>query len=842
MEESSTSQSPQTSPSDETVETRTLRDLFLKEGSQEAKCRIWDQILKTTQGATTGLHVHLRTKHKIFIKKRTELGDKNTENSDLTPRSKQRKISEGLPTQDDKSMEAVLSRLTALDGLPFAVFTTSLDLRDLLTNGGYLDVPKTPQIIRNTVIQHTVKIRGHVISEIRKLENLGKKFSITFDEWTSKRNRRLVRIHGGAPAEKCLDLVSGRLKEFGLSLNTDIICICTDGASVMTKVGNISPTLQQMCFAHAIQLGVMDVLYSKPKPTNEKRSDINIDIPDVDEDEGLDMDLLTVELEVCEADEDTPKDLVDQFRSIIDKVRRVVKIFRKSPKKNDEVLQKHTLVDIGKELQLQLDSRTRWSSLFDMIKRFVTLKVSILKSLIDIDSEMSFSEQEWATLSSLASVLEPVKLTVEALCRRDTNLHTADAMLQFMITKLENQNSTMSTELVTVLTRRIKQRRTNFSGILNIRDLIQRLHAIGHDDSPDEDDEDPLSNLTSQRIKHNQKTALEIELQEAIQKAISSAHSEKSQVKQNLLSTIKKELALFQHGGTRGVHLQIVYDSLLTIRPTSVEAERAFSSAGILAQSGMLKNMCRKVWPEKHSVVALCLLWVYVGVAEERREFNPVIFVSAVDTRLAGVFKVAVASEERENSEQIINLWNAILHLSPKTSKYPVTSALLRETYPNLDLHLAPVRVVYKADKFFGTMARRNEREQGTDDTLPEVETSTRNGSLSLTTKKKVAELEDMSESDAESGPQDDPEVQDARGSVPTPSNPGVLLFVTDPNVSIRMNPPLFPSDPDACRGPPTEGRKKPEKTDDLRGAAHKLRNEKIAIFETPPPLPSFNQ
>lgn len=116
----------------------------------------------------------------------------------------------------------------------------------------------------------------------------------------------------------------------------------------------------------------------------------------------------------------------------------------------------------------------------------------------------------------------------------------------------------------------------------SIRDLIQRLHAIGHDDSPDEDDEDPLSNLTSQRIKHNQKTALEIELQEAIQKAISSAHSEKSQVKQNLLSTIKKELALFQHGGTRGVHLQIVYDSLLTIRPTSVEAERAFSSAGYL--------------------------------------------------------------------------------------------------------------------------------------------------------------------------------------------------------------------------------------------------------------------
>ncbi|OXA41590.1 hypothetical protein Fcan01_23645 [Folsomia candida] len=232
MEEQSPSQSQQTSPSDETAETRSLWDLFSKiKGTQDAKCLTCDQVLKNTRGRTSGLHVHLRTRHKIFIKKRTELGDKSTENGDLIPRSKQQKISELIPTLEDKSLEAVLSRLISLDGLPFAVFSTSVDLRDLFTSSGYIDVPKTPQIIRNNVIQHAQKIRGHVTSEIGKFKNLGKKFSVTFDEWTSKRNRSkqnlnckyinvnvhrddifwslgLVRIHGGAPAEKCLELVA----------------------------------------------------------------------------------------------------------------------------------------------------------------------------------------------------------------------------------------------------------------------------------------------------------------------------------------------------------------------------------------------------------------------------------------------------------------------------------------------------------------------------------------------------------------------------------------------------------------------------------------------------------
>lgn len=49
-----------------------------------------------------------------------------------------------------------------------------------------------------------------------------------------------------------------------------------------------------------------------------------------------------------------------------------------------------------------------------------------------------------------------------------------------------------------------------------------------------------------------------------------------------LLASIKSEMALFACSGRRGRCLQQTFNFLLSIPPTSVEAERAFSSTGIL--------------------------------------------------------------------------------------------------------------------------------------------------------------------------------------------------------------------------------------------------------------------
>lgn len=56
--------------------------------------------------------------------------------------------------------------MTARDGLPFAVFCTSEDLRVGLSARGFNNIPKSSNTIRSMVMQYAIKIRKIVINEI----------------------------------------------------------------------------------------------------------------------------------------------------------------------------------------------------------------------------------------------------------------------------------------------------------------------------------------------------------------------------------------------------------------------------------------------------------------------------------------------------------------------------------------------------------------------------------------------------------------------------------------------------------------------------------------------------
>ena len=78
------------------------------------------------------------------------------------------------------------------------------------------------------------------------------------------------------PATKCVELVETRFRDHGLSLNNDIVCITTDGASVMTKVGKLIQAEQQLCYAHGVQLGVLDVLYKREDTAQDRPQAVEI--------------------------------------------------------------------------------------------------------------------------------------------------------------------------------------------------------------------------------------------------------------------------------------------------------------------------------------------------------------------------------------------------------------------------------------------------------------------------------------------------------------------------------------------------------------------------------------
>lgn len=248
--------------------------------NQLRKCKKCGKELKASGGSTSGLHTHLSAKHNIDLRKRKLAQDAASTSAPLPKIKKTNPITDFFHNRNDKTLPAVLSRMTALDGMPFSVFVTSAELRSSLGARGF-DVPKSATTTKNMVVLYAKNSREAVKKELTGLRNQGKRFCLTFDEWSSIRNRRylnvnvhiekefwslgLARVHGSMPAGKCIELFQTILKQFGLSYDNDIVSITTDGPSVMLKVGRLSNCDQQLCFAHAILLGVLDVLYKKPK-------------------------------------------------------------------------------------------------------------------------------------------------------------------------------------------------------------------------------------------------------------------------------------------------------------------------------------------------------------------------------------------------------------------------------------------------------------------------------------------------------------------------------------------------------------------------------------------------
>ena len=476
---------------------------FLREkNGQSAQCKICTVIIKTVGGSTSGMHTHLQTKHKISIRKR-QASDETTASTSVSAcstssssssNSKVNKVSpmdKYIKDADENSIGAVLARMTSCDGLPFLVFTTSDDLRRALGALGF-SVPRSPDTIKKLVMDHSKTVQQTVVNELALRKKRGERFSLTFDEWTSIKNRRfmcinvhergvqfwslgLIRVKGSMPAMRCIELLDEKLKMFGLDLKQDIVSITTDGASVMTKVGRCIQAEQQLCYAHAVQLAVLDVLYKKPQVAQTKQTDLVGVVDDQESDDDNDSEMNCVDLkpesdgeletEITDAFEVTDSgelalEVSEEYYNVINRVRHVVKIFRRSPTKNDDVLQPYVKREVGHELQLSLDCRTRWSSLFDMLKRFVQLRIPIQKAMIDIGEPDCVSDADFTTIKEIVGTLEPVKLAVEALCRRDTTLLSADAALKFCIVNLEKQRSELAKVMASSLRNRVKERRS----------------------------------------------------------------------------------------------------------------------------------------------------------------------------------------------------------------------------------------------------------------------------------------------------------------------------------------------------------------------------------------------
>ena len=310
---------------------------------------------------------------------------------------------------------------------------------------------------------------------IKIKKGAGKFCSVTLDEYTSTRSRRymsinlhydsdsvnlgMVRIKGSMPVEIVENLVKERLHEFGLKME-DIVAATTDGASVMKSFKRMICCVHQLCFAHGYHLAVTDFLYAgqnlfedleKERENNNTGSDSEFS----SEEEREEVDEAAVDLVETEA---IGVELQQVVAEVIGKVRTVVKMFRKSPLK-DEILQKNIQAQLNTELKLILDSKTRWNILLEMIIIFVRVEKRIRWALVEIGTSTTITNAEIKILDDLIDVLELVKHAVDGLCRRNATLLTAERIHDFVFKILPNSNSACSASLQSHLEVRIKYRR-----------------------------------------------------------------------------------------------------------------------------------------------------------------------------------------------------------------------------------------------------------------------------------------------------------------------------------------------------------------------------------------------
>ncbi|GFS88004.1 uncharacterized protein NPIL_428081 [Nephila pilipes] len=167
----------------------------------------------------------------------------------------------------------------------------------------------------------------------------------------------MLRISGSFSAENCVKAVETKLKEFGIITEKHIVACVTDGASMMVKFRKIMSCENHLCYAHAIHLTVCDVLYNKLIDLGESIVEIEDKSHEEDNDESEELieDLdksLDLEFEIGVGTDASfhityaEKNSITNINKTIEKIRNVVKLFRKSPLKND-ILQKYVKIEFG---------------------------------------------------------------------------------------------------------------------------------------------------------------------------------------------------------------------------------------------------------------------------------------------------------------------------------------------------------------------------------------------------------------------------------------------------------------------------------------------------------------
>ena len=564
--------------------------------------------LATAKSSTQPLLYHLKTKHgDDFNNAEKAMSSKRAaENHYHPPSKKQRNL---FSYVEKKTQQQMYAELAAVDRLSFQQISSSNFIRSAMVKQG-LPSHTSSTTVGQKVFQYYDEAKVIMIDHLQKKIKENCRFALSFDEYTGKNRRYLtinvhsdngvsynlgmVRVWSSQTAETVLKLVELRLADFKMNF-THIAAMVTDGASIMVKLGRLAPCEHVICLSHTLHLVITDVFYPKKKSDSGEDADEELSetlgrddsSEDDEEDEATSLPTPTMN--------GNPRSLAPTIGSVVKKVRVIIQKFRSSPVKNDS-LQEEVKKKYGKELRAILDCKTRWSSLHSMVERVLVLEDPLNKVLDDLGLEkLKLSSDEIQLVRDIVAALEPFKVATEFLCKRKCNLVEAEKIIMFTAKELRKIDSELSRNLLLSLeTRYLKRRNSNVVSLAKF--------FVNPDSLTDTEDtyKMPSKTIITKNAKalhqhlfpenvESSELTCEIEPEEEIitplppmAKQLSDFLKQQSSGKYTeVQDTFSREIGLFIAGKKQTTQLQLLHKALLTVPPTSVEAERVFSAGGL---------------------------------------------------------------------------------------------------------------------------------------------------------------------------------------------------------------------------------------------------------------------
>ncbi|KAL5267571.1 hypothetical protein ACHWQZ_G004568 [Mnemiopsis leidyi] len=599
----------------------------------KAECLKCDKSLALC-GTTTNLWNHAKRAHQVLEEKQPPT---------CPPNKRRRKKDRVSFTElDFSSREAIYGYLTAVDRLSFKQCARSGFIKQAIKTMGF-DPLRTADGVRVDVAKLYRNYLNEMKKDLASRLARGEMFSATADEWTGVGGRKyvnvnlktidekmlclgLTRIRGRCGAIEVADTLKRTLLLYGVDIDKDIFSMTTDGASVMTKLGKsyISVPFHLLCQAHGLHLAVTDLLYKKKSKSTadssteleeifsqqsiqDDQGSIQSGLSECGDEEDADEEESDGECSAAEVDDDEFEEMDDEAVQafglnkevkLVTKVRAIVRKIRKSELKRNSLLERTEAV-LGRELTLLSDVKTRWSSMHTMLDRYLRLAAlvnAVLKEHNDFRSTVT--EKELKKLTEIKDALTPLKAVTEALSERNISVTQAEVAVNYALQELTSLDTDFSKRCYKSLKKRYEERRDpelvaltgclsdrryldRKSGVFNcnsvskrmlqqlldeLEDTIKKPSQEGQEEAASSSQEDPAT------------SSAQLTFKEKLYKKMRNVYnSPPKRRRQGLSDEFKRYL-----GGKELTPSLLQLKALLnTVQPSSAEAERAFSAAGL---------------------------------------------------------------------------------------------------------------------------------------------------------------------------------------------------------------------------------------------------------------------